>query len=78
MGGKWPYSWCLVGCCRQDVEEKIWSIIEKIQNYWELKIFENSAKDDILVWFLYLMAYQLFLGYLMPKSFSSKNSSRTI
>ena len=18
MGGKWPYSWCLVGCCRQD------------------------------------------------------------
>ena len=19
IGGKWPYSWCLVGCCRQDV-----------------------------------------------------------
>ena len=19
MGGKWPYSWCLVGCCRQDL-----------------------------------------------------------
>ena len=18
MGGSWPYSWCLVGCCRQD------------------------------------------------------------
>ena len=18
-GGKWPYSWCLVGCCRQDL-----------------------------------------------------------
>ena len=18
MGGRWPYSWCLVGCCRQD------------------------------------------------------------
>ena len=19
IGGKWPYSWCLVGCCRQDL-----------------------------------------------------------
>ena len=19
MGGRWPYSWCFVGCCRQDV-----------------------------------------------------------
>ena len=19
MGGKWPYSWCIVGCCRQDL-----------------------------------------------------------
>ena len=27
---------------------------------------------------LYLMAYQLFLGYLMPKPFSEKNSRGTI
>ena len=19
MGGKWPYSWCLAGCCHQDL-----------------------------------------------------------
>ena len=19
MGGRWPYSWCLLGCCRQDL-----------------------------------------------------------
>ena len=28
MGGKWPYSWCLVGCCRQDlfnISLNIWS-----------------------------------------------------
>ena len=33
-----------------------------------------------LVWFGFfvLMAYQLFLGYLMPKLFSYKNSSGTI
>ena len=27
MGGKWPYSWCLVGCCHQDlfnIESKIY------------------------------------------------------
>ena len=28
--------------------------------------------------FFVLMAYQLFLGYLMPKPFSQKNSSGTI
>ena len=22
IGCRWPYSWCLVGCCRQDLEEK--------------------------------------------------------
>ena len=21
IGGRWPYSWCLVGCCRQDLYE---------------------------------------------------------
>ena len=31
-------------------------------------IVENFAQG--LVWFLCLMAYQLFLGYLMPKPFS--------
>ena len=31
-----------------------------------------------LVWFLYLMVYQLFLGYLMPNPFSEKNRGGTI
>ena len=30
MGGRWPYSWCLVGCCRQDLalktSQKRWMI----------------------------------------------------
>ena len=29
-----------------------------------------TQSDVGLVWFLCLMAYQLFLGYLMPKPFS--------
>ena len=39
--------------------------------------YGNVVTDDCYVsvgkgwvWFLFLMAYQLFLGYLMPKPFS--------
>ena len=28
MGGRWPYSWCLVGCCRQDLFKIARSIIQ--------------------------------------------------
>ena len=28
MGGRWPYSWCLVGCCRQDLFKIARSILE--------------------------------------------------
>ena len=27
MGGWWPYSWCLVGCCRQDLFNIVRSIL---------------------------------------------------
>ena len=27
MGGKWPYSWCLVGCCRQDLFNIVLNIL---------------------------------------------------
>ena len=43
-----------------------------------LMIRLNSEMDKRLGWFLCLMAYQLFLSYLMPKPFSLKNSSGTI
>ena len=38
MGGRWPYSWCLVGCCRQDLFNiarrlRIYSRIFKKDNY---------------------------------------------
>ena len=28
MGGRWPYSWCLVGCCRQDLFNIALNILE--------------------------------------------------
>ena len=31
IGGRWPYSWCLVGCCRQDLLR----IARSILVYWE-------------------------------------------
>ena len=38
----------------------------------------SKSQHFIMVWFLCLMAYQLFLGYLIPNLFSEKNSSGTI
>ena len=30
MGGRWPYSWCLVGCCRQDLFKIARSILVQL------------------------------------------------
>ena len=30
MGGKWPYSWRLVGCCRQDLYEDL--LTQRLEN----------------------------------------------
>ncbi len=27
IGGRWPYSWCLVGCCRQDLHQLLLTLI---------------------------------------------------
>ena len=29
IGGRWPYSWCLVGCCRQDYTRMLRAILNK-------------------------------------------------
>ena len=38
MGGRWPYSWCLVGCCRQDLF-KIARSIQQLQTGYYHNIF---------------------------------------
>ena len=55
-------------------------IINKKKKRKEKRVHDKNAcqEQDLtqvrvrfgLVWFLCLMAYQLFLGYLMPKPFS--------
>ena len=31
MGGRWPYSWCLVGCCHQDLFNAVYMVWFKIR-----------------------------------------------
>ena len=47
MGGRWPYSWCLVGCCRQDlfniackilVSSFFSSCLVNMKNCWKLAL----------------------------------------
>ena len=33
IGGRWPYSWCLVGCCCQDLKKKWYPIIMNIWRF---------------------------------------------
>ena len=53
-----------------DVALYIFSILNS--NFEIYSQYDNLFKSISigLVWFLYLMAYQLFLGYLLPKPFS--------
>ena len=32
IGGRWPYSWCLVGCCRQDLHRYLWFQVNNYNN----------------------------------------------
>ena len=34
IGGRWPYSWCLVGCCRQDLFKIARSILKNYICYF--------------------------------------------
>ena len=40
MGGRWPYSWCLVGCCRERERER------------ERERKKEKEREKYLVWFL--------------------------
>ena len=37
MGGSWPYSWCLVGCCRQD----LFNIARNRNLFWFIHSFQT-------------------------------------
>ena len=37
IGGRWPYSWCLAGCCRQD----LFKIVSLSQSTWCIQQFSS-------------------------------------
>ena len=46
MGGRWPYSWCLVGCCRQDLF-KHRQLNLKIPFYTHTHIYMSSTDRPV-------------------------------
>ena len=56
MGGKWPYSWCLVGCCRQErmlraiyFYKEVYSFVYWSRHY-QLIIFPCICKRGVVLW----------------------------
>ena len=40
MGGRWPYSWCFVGCCFQDLFN---AFLYMLSQYWYERCLEKNA-----------------------------------
>ena len=60
MGGRWPYSWCLVGCCRQ----YLFNIARSIQTHLQEVEMPSYFKVDRLLhvyvtWYANLL-FQIF------------------
>ena len=52
MGGRWPYSWCFVGCCRQD--------LFNIYIYMYIREFEldfRLIKSKTVLQYIYIYIY---------------------
>ena len=53
MGGRWPYSWCLVGCCRQDLFKVARSMLETLLHSLEraaagVGLYVNAHKTEYM------------------------------
>ena len=42
IGGRWPYSWCLVGCCCQDYHQYNWN------SYFQSYILDASRRSSVM------------------------------
>ena len=51
IGGRWPYSWCLVGCCCQD----LFRIARSMQ---QTEILPRSTRVSTIVWLRTLSSYK--------------------
>ena len=46
IGGRWPNSWCLVGCCCQDLFRIARSILVKLPRCWIYTDAMNNRRND--------------------------------
>ena len=61
MGGRWPYSWCFVGFCHQDLFN-----IEPIYTFWVIKGKENKQIIFLyisVVVFIHCMQHMFYQWY---------------
>ena len=61
MGGKWPYSWCLVGCCRQDLFNIRTTILEilYLMAYFKISLWlYEIGLSGMLMFYLDTTVYQ--------------------
>ena len=49
IGGRWPYSWCLVGCCCQDLYIYIYAFVILLFNVWSLTINSKFHDEEVEV-----------------------------
>ena len=71
MGGKCPYSWCLVGCCRQDlfnlVEVRAFGFV-----IWDFEsIFYGSFNIFWIYCWIFLSMAAIFLGAVINEELST-------
>ena len=57
IGGRWPYSWCLVGCCRQDLFKIARSTYTYIQHCVNIYIYKYIDKHVYTNKTLYIYIY---------------------
>ena len=77
MGGRWPYSWCLVGCCLQD----LFTIARRFDKYtWnqlKLLVLDRNTRNHKTVWKLLLLDWNnrnhITLGKLLVLDRNTRN-----
>ena len=55
MGGRWQYSWCLVGCCLQDLFNTACSILVELNNYIQIICIDRNTQNHISVYKLFVL-----------------------
>ena len=70
IGGRWPYSWCLVGCCRQDLFKITRSILVQLpSSFFSSRFVRVHVVPEIFYSFLlFLSLFFLWCTISIPDS----------